>query len=138
MDNRADETLGAFAPPNFGRNKNKVFPLKRPSHKPTFHSSDNRTNEIWAAGKALFQPYIDRKRSKTSSLKRPKTKGPPSTLAGEDISKEESEDRINSILVSATMILNIILLSFFTKMILLLPKDPKIINPVIFRPSGTY
>ena len=134
-DNRADGIWGAPASPNFDRNKNKVFPLKRPSHKPTFQkgrcsfqSSDNR-----GVGKALAPPDFGIKGNKTSSLKRPKTKGPPSTLADKDISKEESEDRINSILISATIILNIILLSFFTKLILVLPTNPDL---VIFTQSS--
>jgi hypothetical protein len=59
-----------------------------------------------------------------------------SVLVDKDISKEESEDRINSILISATIILNIILLTFFTKMILVLPIKPKIIDPVIFTQSS--
>ena len=137
VDNRADGIWGAPASPDFDRNKNKVFPLKRPSHKPTFQkrrcsfqSSDNR-----GVGKALAPPDFGIKGNKTSSLKRPKTKGPPSTLADKDISKEESEDRINSLLICATMILNIILLSFFTKMVLVLPNKPKIVHPVNFTPG---
>ena len=78
----------ALAPPDLGRNKNKVFPLKRPSHKPkfqerrhSFQSSDNRADEIWGAGKALAPPDVGRKRSKPSSLKiTKKTKGPPIAL----------------------------------------------------------
>ena len=53
----------------------------------------------------------------------------------QDLSIEESEDRINSILICATIILNIILLSFFTKVILVLPNKPKIVDPVIFTPG---
>ena len=103
----------ALAPPDLGRNKNKVFPLKNPFHKSTFqkkrssfHSSENRTNRICSAEKALAPPDIGRKRSKVTSLKRPKTKGQPSTLADKNISKEESEERINIMLISATIILN--------------------------------
>ena len=76
-------------------------------------------------------PDFGRKRSKVSSLKRTKTKDPTIALVDKYISKEESEDRINSILISATIILNIILLSFFTKTILVLPNKPKIVDPVI-------
>ena len=46
----------ALAPPNLGRNKNKVVPLKRPSHKPKFQkkrgfsqSLDNKADEIGGA-----------------------------------------------------------------------------------------
>ena len=87
VDNRADGIWGAPASPDFDRNKNKVFPLKRPSHKPkfqerrhSFQSSDNRADEIWGAGKALASPDVGRKRSKASSLKNTKTKGPPIAL----------------------------------------------------------
>ena len=77
----------ALAPPDLGRNKNKVFSLKRPFHKPkfqkrrhSFQSLDNRADEIWGAGKALASPDVGRKRSKSSSLKITKTKGPPIAL----------------------------------------------------------
>ena len=56
-------------------------------------------------------------------------------MVDKDLSKEESEDRINSLLICATIILNIILLSFFTKMVLVLPNKPKIVDPVIFTPG---
>ena len=56
-------------------------------------------------------------------------------MVDKDISKDESEDRINSLLIYATMILNIILLSFFTKMVLVLPNKPKIVHPVNFTPG---
>ena len=127
-----------FDPSDIGRNKNKAFSLKIPSHKPTFQkrrlsfqSSDNRADGICDAGEALAPPDFGRKRSKVSSLKRTKTKDPTIALVDKYISKEESEDRINSILISATIILNIILLSFFTKTILVLPNKPKIVDPVI-------
>ena len=75
----------ALAPPDFDRNKNKVFPLKKPSHKPTFQkrrsslqSSDNRADKIWGAGQALPPQDFGRKRSKASTLKRTETKDPPS------------------------------------------------------------
>ena len=103
-----------LASPDFDRNKDKVFQKRRHS----FQSS-NKDDQIWGAGKALANPdYVF-------------------ALVDKDLSKEESEDRINSILISATIILNIILLVFFTKMILLLPNEPKIVDPVIFTP-GTY
>ena len=56
-------------------------------------------------------------------------------MVDKDISKEEREDRINSLLICATMILNIILLSFFLKMVLVLPNKPKIVDPMIFTPG---
>ena len=71
----------ALAPPDLGSNKNKVVPLKRPSHKPklqkksrSFQSSDNRADEIWSAGKAPSD--VGKKTSKASSLKITKTKNP--------------------------------------------------------------
>ena len=104
----------ALAPPNLGRNKNKVVLLKRPSHRPKFQkkrgfsqSSDNRADKI--GGARIY-----------------------------DLSKEESKDRINSLLICAAMILNIILLSFFTKMVLVLPNKPKIVDSVIFTPGKSY
>ena len=75
----------ALAPPNLGKNNNKVLPLKRPSHKPkfkkrrcSFQSSDNGDDEIWGAEKA--PPDVGKKRSKASSLEMNKTKGLPIAL----------------------------------------------------------
>ena len=56
-------------------------------------------------------------------------------MVDKNISTEEREDRINSLLICATTILNIVLLSFFLKMVLVLPKKPKIVDPVIFTPG---
>ena len=87
VDNRADGIWGAPAPPDFSRNKSKVFPSKRPSHKPTFQKRrrsfqalDNKADEIWCAGKALAPTDVGRKRSKASSLRITKTKDPPIAL----------------------------------------------------------
>ena len=93
----------------------------------------------WVARKALAPLDFERKQSKFSSLKRPNPKGPPvpTALVDKDNTRDMMEERINSILLSATIILNIILLSFFTKMILLLPNKPKIVDPVIFTPGIT-
>ena len=80
----------ALAPPNLGKNNNKVLPLKRSSHKPkfkkrrcSFQSSDNGDDEIWGAEKTPAD--VGKKRSKPSSLKITKTKGKP--IALEELSK---------------------------------------------------
>ena len=90
VDNRDDGICGAgkaLAPPDFGRNKDKAVPLKRPSHKPTFQkrrhsfqSSDNSTDGVRGVRKALAPPDFERKRSKASSLKRHNTKDLPCAL----------------------------------------------------------
>ena len=80
----------ALAPPNLGKNNNKVLPLKRSSHKPkfkkrrcSFQSSDNGDDEIWGSEKTPAD--VGKKRSKPSSLKITKTKGKP--IALEELSK---------------------------------------------------
>ena len=80
------ETL---APLDLGRNKNKVVPSKKPSHKPkvqkrrcSFQSSDDGDDKIRCANKA--PPDVGKKRSKASPLEITKTKGQP--IAVEELS----------------------------------------------------
>ena len=75
----------ALAHPNLSKTNNKVFPLKRSSHKPkfkkrrcSFQPSDNVDDEIWGAEKT--PPDVGKKRSKASFLEITKTKGQPIAL----------------------------------------------------------